>query len=343
MLLAGALIAAFTLADLIELPYSISTTGRVAPSTEWLVVRTQDGGIVSTLYDNVRGLPMAYQASQTSRGDNLIFSLSEGVVPGATVDAGDTVGVIQSTDIDLQLARLNGELASETALLAVYRTGQKESVIEAASHRLLQAGARVEHRARQVERTRALFHKSAVSQEELEAAENQLRLDEIQVEIEEAQLKSEQSGDAQPQIDWIRSRIEAIQAEIRVLQDRRTACAVRTPIAGRIATLFSRDTLLVVQDTCACAVGFPLRSADRGLVEEHQEVQVSVPGAGHPLVATVRHIGNAVHTVNGQQLLRMVALTEPGNGRVAPGTIVTCSVTCRPLPLTAYLAAILSH
>ncbi|MCZ6633032.1 MAG: hypothetical protein O7G87_06465, partial [bacterium] len=74
----------------VKVPYSIETAGKFLPQKEWVLVRGQDGRLISTLYDHVRGKVEDFDVMHVENGDNLTFKLHPAIVAGATVAVGDT-------------------------------------------------------------------------------------------------------------------------------------------------------------------------------------------------------------------------------------------------------------
>ena len=340
----AALLAVILLVFLpIELPYSIEVPGRIVSLKEWVLVRGQDGRLVSTLYDNALGTVESYAVTQVDRGDHVVFKLHPAMVAGASVATGDTVGRIYSNEVDRQLTRLRGELSTERASLRLSRTGEKESVIEEAQLRLLHARKQREQQREEVTRLQALAERKFISDVDMEIAETALRLYEIQVDIAEAQVRTVQTGVREEHVDWVRSRVTALQEEIEMLEKRLAASTLTSPIAGRVPRSFSSDTLAVIQDTTGYVVVLPVKWKDRDHIELKQPVELRLGGFGHSLVGTIESMGNRVHVINGQQIFGVVAIVEAEKGKLAPGLIVRCAVSCAPVRPFEYLWRVLTQ
>ena len=74
----------------IELPYSIEVPGKLLPLREWVLIRGQDGRLISTLYDHLLGTIEGYEAMHVDRGDHVTFKLHPAMEDGKSVAAGDT-------------------------------------------------------------------------------------------------------------------------------------------------------------------------------------------------------------------------------------------------------------
>lgn len=336
-------IAAVLLFLPVRLPYAIEAPGKILPQREWVLVRGQDGCLMSTLYNRVMGSVEAYEVRQIERGDDLTFRQHPSIVAGASVAAGDTVGVVHSLELRRRLARLQGELASELAALSLNRAGQKASVVQEAQQRLVHAQAQAEQQRRQLERLQALLKRDAISREELEIAEDQLKLYEIQIDVEKAQLSSVQTGARQQQVDWVRSRISALHREMEVLERKQAASTLTVPVSGRVARCFSADTLVVVQDTTGYVVILPVKWIDRDRIALRQLVMLNAGSVFHVLQGTVEQLGNTAHVVGREQVFGVTAILDPRGEALAPGLIVRCTISCDPVRPFEYMRRIFTE
>ena len=197
------------------------------------------------------------------------------------------------------------------------------------------------HQKNQVARLEAMFEKDAVSAEELELAGDTMELYDIQLEIEKVQLETVQTGARAQQVDWMGSRVQALQEEIDVLKERLEACTITTPISGLLGIGFTGDTLVVVQDTTGFAVVFPVELEDRSRIASGQEIELNKP---EPVFGRIEHIGNTAYTVNRRQVLGVVAVIRDRNrATLMPGLTVSCVIPCSPLGLFGCLQVFFSQ
>ena len=321
----------------IKVPYSIDVLGKIMPLKEWVLVRGPDGYLISTLYDHMQGSIESYAVRHVERGDHVTFKLHPAMVAGASVAAGDTVGLIYSNEVERQWAELRGELATEMASLRLNRTGQKESVIREAQLCLIHAKEQAEQQRKEVARLQPLFDKKLISEADFEIAETTLRLYEIQMDIAEAQLQTVQTGVREEQMDWVRSRIGALQEEIEILEKRLSASTLTAPIAGRVVRFFLGDTLAVVQDTTSYVVVLPMKWKDRNHIALKQQVELKIDGVFDGLTGTIEQVGNTAQVLNGEQVFGVKAIIEDEKMNLASGLIARCSISCAPVRPYEYL------
>ena len=320
------LIALVVLLLPVQLPYAITTPGQVLPAREWLLVRDAAGRITSVLVDHTLGSTQEYSIAQFERQDAMRFALNADLRFAETVDAGDTLGTVFSSQTERQLARLRGELLTEQARLNFFTTGEKASVIEEAEQRIEQAQARVEAQQRIVDRLRTLAASGAAAAEDLEVAESQLVVYETDVDIARAALQTARTGAKPEQIDLIEAGIEALQNEIAALERRVDDYYMVSPISGVVLRPGSRDTMLVVADLSELVVVMPVEWSEHQLVEDGQPVEVAGRGF-ETLTGRVYRVDRFARTVDGRQVVFTTALVDHPNERtVLPGALAQCRI-----------------
>ena len=79
----------------VDITQTLSLRGAVASSSEWVLLRNDNGQIISLLRDNRTGAVENCSVMQVERGDAMSFVLSDRM-RGGSVALGDTVGWITS-------------------------------------------------------------------------------------------------------------------------------------------------------------------------------------------------------------------------------------------------------
>lgn len=335
-LLAGLTLLALTVLLLgVEFPSSIDTPGKVMAAQEWLVVKGPDGRLESALRDYATGRIHSYRVRQVERGEEARFELHPGLIPGAWVEEGDTLGWFYSSQEERQRAQLQTELASAAASLELARAGEKEAVVREARQRLALAQAQLAQQQRQAARLQALFDQQMAAAEEVETAQHAATLYALQVEVAQAQVEVVATGDREARIEVARARLEGLQRESEVLAKRQQAAILLTPLAGRVYSALAADTLVVVRDLSRFALLLPVKWRDRDLVAPGQAVELHTDRGLLPGV--IGHLDLALRLLEGEQVFFAAALVEDTGQRLAPGLLVNCSIPCAPVGLLDYL------
>ena len=320
-----------------KIPNSIEAVGRITPYREWIINRGRDGLLMATLRNNVHGTVETYSVTQFERGDPVKFRFNRFINSGTQVSIGDTVGWIDSSEIERQLVQLEGELKTQRALLHMAETGEKESLIQEAEKRLEHAHEQVEEQRKIVERTKNLFETNFVPEQDYEIAKSTLRLFELNIEIAKAQLQTMQSGTKKEEIDMISSQINAFEKDIDALSNKYKQYTITSPLSGTVFEISSADTLLIIGDTTSYLVMMPLQVKNRKYISSRQDVKVDIEGLDMSLYGRIVKCGNVVHVLRGNQVFIAIARLSTVNSDLLPGMFGKCSVICEPLRPREYL------
>ena len=206
------------------------------------------------------------------------------VVEGARVGAGDLLVTLSTTDTDLATDRAMAERAQADAQLRLLRAGSRPEDISQAEAQVAAAGAdrraaeselaaatTDEARYEQLVQKRAGTVKQrddAVARREL--AEARVRAAADRAAAASATLSRLRAGARAEELDAARARVDAIDAELAVLKDRRVEATITAPSAGIVTSRLVEPGELV-------AAGAPLvvlMDLDRAWVNAYVEETV---------------------------------------------------------------------
>jgi len=88
----------------VDVSYSVDTVGQIWPAREWQLVRDPAGRLSGALYDRINGVTESYSVTQFEREDAMDFRLRPDALQAGYVAEGDTIGEINSTVLNRQLA-----------------------------------------------------------------------------------------------------------------------------------------------------------------------------------------------------------------------------------------------
>ncbi|GEM_PF-487319 len=323
----------------VKIPFSISSHAQIFHGKEWVLTKDQGGRISASLYDRINGRTENYRLHQFERQDAVRFELNNTIVPGSFVKQGDTVGHISSAQLRRDLVTLSGDLQVTRASLDLYKTGEKEAVIEEARNRLAYAKQQVEGHSILLERTKELHNRNLISDEELDIAVQQNRLYEIDILIAEAQLQSALTGAKDEQITYLETRIATLEEEIRSLQQTIDDYTYLSPIDGIVYHTFSHDTLALIGDPEYYLAVIPVSFNYRPYISVDQEVELRIPG--NNIVkrnAQIRSIGNTVRVMNGGQyfIINAVLENDGADDEYLPGILASASIKTEPVTMREY-------
>ncbi len=320
-----------------EFELSVKAPGKVMPVKEWRLIQAEDGALRATLQDHRKGTVDAYAINRFERGDAIQFNLNDDLFDQRFLSVGDTVGTIYSTEIDIRLTELQGELAAQEASLRMYGAGEKPALIEEARQGILRAESRTKEHSSVLSRLRRLHSQSLIAEEELEAAESLQQVYIADVAIAQAQLKARETGARKEQLDLTRTEMEALQGSIAALQKRLQFQTIISPISGYIARSFAPDTLLTVRDTTGFLVLIPVAWKNQPLLNVGNAVEVTIPETNTSVTGILLDIGDAIHRVNGEQVVPAIAFVEGYHPNILPGILVNTIINGNRVPLSTYV------
>ena len=309
---------------LLALPISLSRTinvaGKVLPARAWLLVKNQQGSVLATFSDNLRGNVGNYTAVNVIRGDAFGFTLRTSLKPGDTVVAGDTVVSIRSHELVRQSEQIGGELAVAKANLAVMLSGEKEPITREAEKSLVLAKERSQLQDALFKRQDSLYQKNLVSREVYDLARSAAQMAAIEVAIAEARLQTVSTGSKPEQIRMIQSQIAALERDLRMLAEQVGAMTLVAPLTGILLASPSVDTLCILEDTARVAlVAVPVEYMTRVL--PGQSMTLRVPRRPETVPGVVVRVDPQVHLFMGKQVVMATAALHDTRG-VLPSHLV---------------------
>lgn len=248
--------------------------------SEYKLIRTAEGNLVSTLKDNIYNTTYNYDVTEFQRGDVVAFKLNKDIAEKRYITEGDTLGVISSNEEQRNLIELKGQLEVLQAQLDFHTTGQKpEDVLLAAEQRDL-AEQELETQHKLMDRTRELIKDGAISEQEFEIQENLLKVKELEAKIAQANYLSVTTGEKPEQEKLVRAQIEALSWQIEQIESRLNYFTITAPFTGRIQfprpTLLETDTeILTITDTVKSVGVIPVLLSDYDYVKEGGEAWYS--------------------------------------------------------------------
>ena len=336
IVLAGVVIVILLLVIPVRVPGTVSAYGKVMAASEWVLMRSDNGMIISVLRDNRTGAVRQYDVTQLERGDAFSFSMLKDVAT-AVVRLGDTVAWTLSTDVEYELAALRGSLAVAEAALDAARAGEKQELVDEAQRRVTYARKAVEEQTALTRRLKELHARQMVSDEEFELAEDRLELLGINVGIAEAQFAAGSSGARPAEIRQRSEEIEAIRGEIRAMEQRLALSTHVSPVSGRMRMSRAADTLLVVEDTTNMLLLMPVSIGDLARIEKGSAVGFSSPELGVCGKAVSDGADSRVQYLNGHAVKLLCADIHDCPVALPTGLMLSCDITAKDIPLHRYL------
>lgn len=321
----------------LKLPYSVVVPGKIFAGKEWLLeVSSSNGQINTSVLDRNNGVTASFAKHQFDRKDLMSFRLKAGLTQGSVINAGDTVGFLQSSENELTLEQLSGEIEYSRAQLEQAKSGEKTSVIEEAKKTVEYAITNYEQLDKEYKRQKQLLDRSITSVQEYEIAERKAEAAKIAIEIAKAKLQSVTTGAKEQDIDVIQARLNSQENELLLLKKRTKEFSLVSPISGVLVQYGSKDTLLSVVQTNSYIAMIPLPVSERPYCYTGSTVSLfSYDGSVIP-AAQLNRIEKSIAFINGKQVFLSAALLNNSSENLH-GYLTECKIDCGTVSLWEYL------
>jgi hypothetical protein len=316
----------------IKVPYKIRSRALFMPASEFNLVRTLDGNLISSFKDNVRGVVKSYGVTEFQRGDVVQFLLNPKMLSQKYVNAGDTIGWIVSNEEQRNLIQLKGELNIMKAEFDFYTTGQKPEDIETAKEQWELAKEQLDIQKKLLQRSTALFGDSVIPQQDYDIELNKLKVKEIEVGIAEARYMSITTGEKKEQGQLVAARISNLESQIQQVSNRLAYFTFTTPMSGMI--LLQRENevgenVIAIGDTSHWVGVIPVQLKEKDFIKltdtiAYKEHKGNIVG-----------IDNSVRVLDRKQAFYVTGLW-PFKEDILPGTMAEVDINCPKVSIKDY-------
>lgn len=294
----------------------LSATFVLEPSVQWIVRQERPGEIVARQTTGRRQVMQSTLVYQFNRGDLIRFNLASNLTEGAMVAAGTPV-----LELDSQADRATEQvLIARTNRLAqqieVLRRGEGEARIRAAEAELALAITNLASYLPMIERRRTLVAQGVLSQDELQATEDEYNRRVQEVAVRRADVEVRRMQIAPGVVAMAEAELEEALQELRMVQARRAARWITTPIGGRL-TRDSGDPLILLRvmnvEELYARVVLPITYYNQVRVGDHVELVFDGAGLERVRSRVERIEVNQVPELGQSALHVLVAVANPSN------------------------------
>ncbi len=268
-------------ASFVELSYSVRGRGVVMPLEEWGLYRGSGGSLVHIHENHLDGVVTEYGVSEIQRGDVARYVFDEALIKGGSISRGDTLARLFTSDIQLKIIELKGDLAYQKSLLASYLAGEKPEDIQVAENRIELARQELDHQRLLTNRMVQLFDEGVVSRQEYEFALNDLKVKEYALVIAQSLYHALMTGRKPEELQVIRSTIASLESQIHQLEKHIDAFHLVSPISGMVIRERNplleniEEVILRVADCSSFVVLVPVDYSEVVYLKEGQIVRIS--------------------------------------------------------------------
>ena len=219
------------------------------------------------------------------------------VEQGDRVEQGQLVARMKSDELEAQVQQYQAAVAEAEANLQDVRRGsrpeeiaQAEAAVEAARAQVRDAEARLDLAANDLQRSRQLYERGAISENELESAVRERRsaeagLEQVQARVDETLQRLEDLRNLpEPEVvAQAEARLAQARAQLQATQVRLDDNALRAPFAGIITQKYATEGAFVTPTTSASDLSSATSTAIVALAQD-LEILAEVPEADISLI-----------------------------------------------------------
>ena len=305
----------------IELSQSISVKGKSFPSKVFIITKSINGELSSSLVNNQSGITEEVNYYQAERGDNFNFVIDSNLKLSNRVVINQKLGEIFSFRIMSEIEELRSSLETEKFYLKMLRSAEKSALVNAAKNNLELADQKVIELTKIFNRQKSLLERNLISKEEFEIAEGNLNLSKIEVKVAQEKLNEVVTGVKKEEIDYVKSKIEGFETQLSILEKRKENFEIFSPISGTLVKNFNSDTLLTINETQNVIVNFPIRFSEINSIYLNQIVEIK-SADGNKLNGNVTHIDKLVKDIKGESFVIVsVSLNNISNEQFINSTL----------------------
>ncbi|HOJ04026.1 MAG TPA: hypothetical protein PK916_08485 [Bacteroidota bacterium] len=336
LLIYVAALAVILIVLFVPVPHAFSTYGAVVPVREWVLLRNDNGQVVSVLRDNRTGAAERYTVTQAERGDAMNLQLAQGSALQRIAE-GDTVAWISSPELAQQDAALAGALAVAEAGLRAAKSGEKQSIVEQAQQQLAFAQAAFAEQEGLHARRAALHDKGTISDEEYDLSAERLRQLRIAVDIARAQLAVATTGMKDDYIREKEAEVLSLRTQREALQQRLRQYTLIAPLGGTLRHSRSLDTLLAIDDVSTLLLVLPVELRPENGLHEGHRVNFTALHVNHAGQGRIVRVDNAVQYMNGRPVRLCMVRIDKGAAALLPGMHVRCTIGREPMTVAGQI------
>jgi hypothetical protein len=327
----------------VKVPHSIRTYFEVQPLQKWVLTKGAEGQIISSVINFKSGASNNISVVQFERGEIMNYNFIPSMESKSSLMIGDTVGIVYSSRLHERLTQLRGFILIAQADMAAKSTGEKQALLEEARKKIKYSEAKIQEKTLLFERTKELFKKEYISKEAYDAALWELKQAEIENEIDKAQLDVYLTGSKSEDLEVLQTTIDSYLNEIKLLEKRLKDLVLASPVSGEILREYSRDTLLVVNNTSQLILYAPIRFEKSQYLKEGDVAQIELNNIPNVVSGVVLSLSKEAKILNGVQILYARILINPQKINLVPGLFVGGEIILPKVTITEYVASLLEN
>ncbi len=311
----------FIVALFARFEYKIKGPGRFIAKVEWTLVQIEQDKLQSNLLFQGDKRNDQINLFHFDRPDYVRLSMTPEIVIGGAIEAGQVAVKLVSTEDEIRLAALRGELEEANASLAALTTGAKEAFQKEVEKSLQYAKAELAAYEPVLKRQKALFERQLISEQELETTQAQYDLYKINVSVQEARLQAAKTGEKAERIAVIQAEVASIAQRLEIFYEKLEAQSIKCPIDGIIVQPNrSLGELVRVCGLDSMVIEMPVKGSKISSVKPGMTLTAYVSGSRKNIIKTkISSIDHNATLINLQPMYLVRALVANDDNSIYNG------------------------
>lgn len=296
--------------------------------------------LVSVYKDHLRNSITDFSVTEFQRGELAGFRVNDKILSQEFINAGDTIGIINSSDEERRYVELLAELQVQKSLLKVHSTGEKPETVQMAYEEMIKAERELETQQKMTDRNEILFNDSVIAAEEYELSQNELLIKQQNRNIARSNFEAVSTGAKEEQLNFLMASINALELQLGQVENRLQSFHILSPVDGKIsgrrAIQPGEEIMISISDNSKRLVILPVEIHQLPYIEAGQQVVLKTGILGVSLTANIISVDNVVQMVDQRQNVFITALLNEDGPDIIPGMIVDASIRCGMVSVADY-------
>jgi len=303
----------------VPFPNNQSLTGLVTPYSSYSILSDGNGAYSTSLTEAWTDQVLTAQHMVPDRGGLLEFQAPFRGLSQSRVEVGDTLAWLRSSEIETDIASLEGNLATLKATLRFERSGSRATEIEGAQLQLTFAKARHEEQKKILARSADLLSRNIISQQDYEQDLRRERLDAIRISIAEADLGSALTGAQSSKLEVIYTQIAEVERKLELSRKVQAAMVLTSPLRGQILFPLDTDSLISVVRVDTMVVQIPVSMEDINDADWRRDLQVRGHGISVDIPADEIQLKQQIYSIGSTQIVVLRVRLDNAEGALQIG------------------------
>lgn len=312
----------------------VTSQAALGPIERFYITTPEENVIKSHYYfggEHKTGRERIYQLASS---DFSVFKLDPAVAEGVEVQIGDTLLAVSSNLYKSQLAQAESEFRKALAEHDLLLSDPKASEAAQAKAEVDQAKLELRRITNDWERSRKMFNRGLISEEQWEEARTKRSVAEEEVKIAESSFELLKSGPKVEEVLMVEAEIDKLEARISHLTEQINASNFTAPFPGTVSSTGVENEILnlIRMDTIEVVVAVPEENID--VLSIGQRVVLKVSGyPAREFDGTVVHIRQSASPGENENTFDATCLISNPERILKPGMTGYAKIYCGKMSL----------